>query len=635
MTHLLISLLLAAGALPSDTARVSETVITATRAPMSGDGGTLSTVSVVSREKLEASRNPSALSTLTARIPGFFLTQRGMLGYGVSGGSAGAMTLRGQSVLVLIDGQPQYQGIMGHPIPDACLADMAERIEVARGPQSVLYGSGAMGGVVNIITRRPPDGPSGPHAGTVGGTLGANPAETAARRPSDCISRTHAGLGAGSYATLLSDICQQVRIRDFSATATASYNRTRGHRPNEPFSQAAGGLKLGYDFSPRWTLSSETQFTQFFTANPGPADAPIVDSDQRVTRLTAALRLGHRYRRAEGALQIHYAKGRNKVDDGHTAGAPPRNYEFNSADDLLGLSVYESLSLAPGQTATVGADYFVFGGQQWNRMLADGTKQSEKDYHRRQITGYADLRQHIAQLLTLEAGVRADHHSTAGTAWTAQGGAIFRLPAEATLKASVSQGFRFPSLRELYTMSPANPDLREERSMNYELAYRQRLAGGKLEIGANLYYLDADNLIQTAIIDGRPRFVNSGTVYNTGLELEAALAAGRYWTVSANYGFTHMAHPLTATPRHKVCADIGFRKGAWQLNTGLQYVHGLYTSATTTENFLLWDARAAFRPCRVVTLWAKGENLLAQAYEINAGFPMPRATVTAGLSLDF
>ena len=57
------------------------------------------------------------------------------------------------------------------------------------------------------------------------------------------------------------------------------------------------------------------------------------------------------------------------------------------------------------------------------------------------------------------------------------------------------------------------------------------------------------------------------------------------------------------------------------------------SGSDTEEEFVLWNLRCTFRASRVVSLWVRGENLLAQRYEINAGFPMPRATVMAGLNL--
>ena len=118
------------------------------------------TISVVNRETIGQRSDPSLLPTLTEQVPGLFTTSRGVMGYGVSNGAAGGISLRGiggsptTGLLVLIDGHPQYMGLMGHPIADAYQSMLAEKVEVVRGPASVLYGSNAMGGVINIVTRR-------------------------------------------------------------------------------------------------------------------------------------------------------------------------------------------------------------------------------------------------------------------------------------------------------------------------------------------------------------------------------------------------------------------------------------------------------------------------------------------------
>ena len=137
---------------------IGEVVVTGTR--NATDIRHLSqTVSVVNRKKLEQAMQPSLLPVLTEQVPGLFTTSRGVMGYGVSNGAAGGISLRGLSggnarMMVLIDGHPQYAGIFGHPISDAYQTLLADRVEVLRGPASVLYGSNAMGGVVNIVTRK-------------------------------------------------------------------------------------------------------------------------------------------------------------------------------------------------------------------------------------------------------------------------------------------------------------------------------------------------------------------------------------------------------------------------------------------------------------------------------------------------
>ena len=180
------------------------------------------TISVVGRQKIVEGFQPSLLPTLTEQIPGLFVTGRGIMGYGVSGGAAGQMTLRGvgggptTGLLVLIDGHPQYMGLMGHPIADAYQSMLADRVEVVRGPASVLYGSNAMGGVINIVTRRM-------HEDGV---------------------KTDLHAGYGSYNTLETEVANQVRAGRFTSTVTGSYNRTDGHRRNMGFEQYGGYAKL-------------------------------------------------------------------------------------------------------------------------------------------------------------------------------------------------------------------------------------------------------------------------------------------------------------------------------------------------------------------------------------------------------
>ena len=104
-------------------------------------------VAVVGRDEIVRRQEASVLPLLTEQVPGLFVTGRGVMGYGVSNGAAGGISLRGvgggsaAQMLVLIDGHPQYMGLFGHPIADAYQSMLAERVEVVRGPASVLYGS--------------------------------------------------------------------------------------------------------------------------------------------------------------------------------------------------------------------------------------------------------------------------------------------------------------------------------------------------------------------------------------------------------------------------------------------------------------------------------------------------------------
>ena len=87
----------------------------------------------------------------------------------------------------------------------------------------------------------------------------------------------------------------------------------------------------------------------------------------------------------------------------------------------------------------------------------------------------------------------------------------------------------------------------------------------------------------------------------------------------------------------KLYVGTAFSKGRWNVSTGLQYVAGLYKELDPeeTEDFLLWNVRGSFRVLDGFDVWVKGENLLAQRYYINSLFPIPKATVMAGVNIKF
>ncbi len=117
-------------------------------------------------------------------------------------------------------------GLMGHPIADAYQSMLAERVEVLRGPASVLYGSNAMGGVINIVTRK---------------------------QQEEGV-KNNMQVGYGSYNTLQTEFSNRVKKGRFSSIVTGSYNRTDGHRSDMEFEQYGGYAKLGYDLSTFWKV---------------------------------------------------------------------------------------------------------------------------------------------------------------------------------------------------------------------------------------------------------------------------------------------------------------------------------------------------------------------------------------------
>ncbi|MBP5360800.1 MAG: TonB-dependent receptor [Bacteroidaceae bacterium] len=603
----------------TDSLALSEVVVTGTRSAVDVRH-TPYTVTVIDRPTLTAQNHTNVLPTVMQQVPSLLVTSRSIMGYGVSTGAAGGISQRGLSggagqLLVLIDGHPQYNGVYGHPISDSYQTLLAERVEVLRGPASLLYGGNAMGGVINIVTRAvPTDGVTG-----------------------------DATVAVGSYGTVQAEAATQVRSGRFTATVAAQYGRTDNHRPNMGFEQYGGYVKLGYDLATHWSLSADLDLTHFNASNPGAVTQLKLENDQWITRGAASIALLNHFDRTSGALTVYDNFGRHKINDGYNAdGGTPQTDYFRSRDAVAGVSWYQTARFAESTRLTVGLDYQHIYGRAFYTDRATGAVDTTQrrlmqsaHAHENEVAGYAALQQEILSCLTADLGVRYDHHSTAGGEWVPQFGLVWRPIATGELKGIVSKGFRNPNTREMYMYGTANHDsLRAERLWNYEISWRQRLIDGLLTYGINLFLLKCDNLIQT--VAGRN--VNTGELRNTGIELEARWRFAPNWAIATNHSLLHMRHHVVAAPRYKAFIGADYNGTRWSALCGLQYVHGLYTSVgadETTETFCLLNAAVGYALTRNISLWLRGENLLAQRYEYNLGYPMPRATVMGGVKVKF
>ncbi len=573
------------------------------------------TVNIIGRETLESTHKPSIVSSLNENVPGLFTTSRGVLGYGVSTGGTGGISIRGiggqptTGVLVLIDGHPQYQGTMGHSIADAYRGNGVERIEVLRGPASVLYGSNAMGGVINIVSHRSDD---------------------------NCVE-TDANVGGGSYGTFMANIANRTRRNKFSSMASVDYERTDGHRDNMHFWQLGGRIQIAVEPTEHWHIQTDADLTQFYSSNPGTVDNPYIDNDQKILRGSASLNIDNKHTKTAGGLSAYVSWGRHKIDDGYHEGDEPKTYYFRSTDRLMGISAHQSMTFWTGGRLTLGADVQRIGGRSWNEAKADGTETVLADEYINSTAGYAELRQDILSYITLDLGMRLDHHSTAGTATIPQAGLTWHVNGHTDFRVLTSKGFRNPTIKELYMFKSRNENLDAESLMNYEVAFSQFLVHRRLKWGMNLFLIDADNMIQTIVVDGNPRNENTGNNTHKGLEAEATFRLTPHSTVGLNYSYLYTQNAVLAAPKHKLNVFGRMRQGNFEGGTNIQYVSGLRTNISQdnshTEDFVLWNADVQYSFLPQAAAYLKAENILAKEYETVEGFPLPKATILVGLSV--
>lgn len=556
----------------------------------------------------------SLMPAINEEVAGLFVTSRGVMGYGVSTGAAGGIKIRGiggsptGGVLVLIDGHPQYMGLMGHSVADSYLSIMAGKVEVSNSPASVLYGSNAMGGVINII--------SSDYKG-------------------DGLITTLRS-SWGSYNSLRTELSSRYRKGAFGGIFNLSYDRTDGHRKNLDFEQLGLYSRFSYELNRHWSASADLSLSGFDASNPGTLNSPLEDNDAGITRGAGAMSLTNSYGISTGAIRLFYNFGIHEINDGYAPGAAPKDYLFNSRDHMFGVQLYQSLSPVKGNTINAGIDFQGFGGEAWNRFN-DGREVDIIDKRVSNYAAYLTVSQRLTSLLSISGGIRADQHSVTGTEWVPQGGLTLMLPGSSELKAYVSKGFRNPSIREMYMFPPQNPDLRPERIVSSELTYSSTAADRKLHYSIALYYIEGKDLISTVVRQGRPLNVNADRVENSGFELNVKYSHSDVLSFRGNYSYLHMKYPVLSAPENKLFAGMDFSPGKFTGSLGIQYISGLYKDVNNglKEEYLLLNLRLTYRASRMFSLFVRGGNLLDIDYEIISGYTMPGSTFDGGLSLTF
>ncbi|GHT70693.1 ligand-gated channel [Bacteroidia bacterium] len=594
-----------------DTILLNEIVVSGTKT-QTNRNQTPVTISVVEREELEESSESAILPILSERIPGLFVTERGVTGFGISTGSAGTVNIHGvgggNKVLMLFDGQPQWAGVFGHHIPDTYVSSDAERVEVIRGPASLLYGSNAMGGVINIITRKATE--NGIH-----------------------------GRGRflyGSYNTQKYMANVGAKKDKFNAYLSLNHDRTDGQRENSDFKITNGYLKLGYDISENWDVAGNVILADFSSTNPGSLTHPMFDNWAEALRGTYSFSVNNNYNKMNGAIQGFYNFGNHKVNDGYTTGGNPLSYLFKSDDYNTGFSIYESFRLIPENLFTVGLDFKQWGGHAWNDSI-NGKTGEIIDKSVNEFAPYLLLQHTFLNKLTVNIGSRLEINETYGKEWVPQAGIAFRVNDETSFKASASKGFRSPNIRELYISVPANPDLKPEYMNNYDFSYIQKLFNNKFGIEFTAFFANGKNMIARTTVNGKPKNVNTGEFINKGFEFALNYNVLPVLNLSGNYSFLQSDIQTTGAPKHQAFVNANWQISKFKLGASYQFVSGLYTDTETSnkETYGLLSARASYSPLKSISFFVNGENLTDTSYQMYTGFPMPGIVVMGGFDFRF
>lgn len=589
-------------------------VTTATRTP--ADPQTVgSAVTAISADELAAAQLSSVADAL-ALATGAPLFQSG------AAGATTSLFLRGANsnqTLFLVDGirlndaNTDYQAFLGGATVGA-----GDRLEVARGPQSTLYGAEAIGGVVSLTTAR-----------------------------GQGMPRSQVGAEAGSYGTISGSAATQGAHGADAWNFSAQAGHTDNARPDNRFDSRNAALRLDHAVSPAVDVGGTVRWYNGVLGSPGDRFTNDPNDHESESNLLATAFVDAKPGTGWRVHAILGGQDRRYIAD---TPAPNPPYDSPSATNI----VTNRRGVLDVQTTYTGFER--------NRITAGATGETDQtrstgfgkiDQHEQTLAVFAQDEFSPADDVYLTAGLRNDHFDTFGNATTGRATAAWLLiPRTVKLRASYGTGFRAPSFLDLYGRDAyyiGNPRLTPEHERGVDAGIDYYLPGARGSLSATWFQSDFRNLIEYDFSAFPSTEVNVGRARTQGVELAAR--ADLPGAVAATVSYTYLdAKSLDATgrqrllrrPLNEVSADLHRAFGGGiTAGVGVQYVGrradvDAQTYATVTDGgYSILRLYAAWQVTARLTLKARVENALDRKYEPVNGYPALGAAAYGGVEWTF
>jgi len=625
----LLSSAIVAAALPvqasaQDTEPKDEIIVTAANRTETELDKIGQTVSVIDLAEIER-RQTQNVADILRTVPGVTIARSGSIGGTTSVFIRGAES---DQTVALIDGvklnDPSSPG--GGFNFGNLLTGNIERIEVLRGSQSVLWGSQAIAGVVNMVTRRPTE----QLEVNARGEYGFRDTVNLAGNVSGKVGPLSASAGAGW----------------FRSDGISNFAESRGGRERDGYENVGANANVNLALTDTISLDARGWFSRGrfnIDGFPPPRFAFADVNEESITRelvgytgVNAALFDG-RFRNRLGFALTDTDRRNTALD-----GAPTETFRGEGRNERL---EYQGIvDIAKGWEATFGLEQEIstFSSSSFGAPASNGRA--------RIYSGYVQVVGELAEGFTVTGGVRHDDHDRFGGATTFGANAVYNLAATGTtFRASYAEGFKVPSLFQLLS-DFGNTALDPERSTGWDAGITQDLIGGRLQLSAVYFERDSTNLIlfiscpqpRTGICTNRP----SGTYDNIGLAtargaefavtlrpvdaLQVQFTHGTVDTRNGTIGTANFDRRLPRRPENSSSLLVDYR-WSFGLETGftLTNVSEAFDNASNTTRlpgYVLADLRAMLPIGDNLELTARIENLFDEQYETAFRFgQMPRA----------
>ncbi|MEL6692133.1 MAG: TonB-dependent receptor [Pseudomonadota bacterium] len=561
-----------------------------------------SSVTIITAEDIDALGFDFAADAIAA-APGVTVNSNGAFGGLASVRIRGAAT--GQT-LVLIDGVPVNDPTSASGGFNFARVDTEniERIEVLKGPQSTLWGTDAIGGVVSITTKRPDEG--------LGGSAFAEYGS---------FNTFRGGASVGN-SNEIGDF--RLAIAGTSSDGISKADENNGNAEDDAYEaltlSAKGGLNLGGDArlsaNVLWT-DAESEFDSFVFGDEGNVGDGDELSETEEVSANVSLTGSLFEDRLENLLLIGYSDiDRQNFEDGLP--------NFGATGDRM-LYRYQ------GTLGINQANKLAFGVER------EETTSGDEDTS---IDGFFALYEwQAAEALTLTGGVRLDDHSTFGNETTGRVAVAYNPSPQLTVRASWGQGFKAPTLFQLSGggFAAPNPNLRPETSEAIDAGIDWRSEGGRFEAGVTVFQTDIEDLISFAFSG----YFNEAQVETRGIELVGRVVLTDWLSVDANYAYIDAedtdGNPLRRIPKRS--GDVRFNvdpDGPFSGNVLVRYNGEEPNSATTTvDEWTRVDVTGSYDLNETVELFGRIENLFDEEYQQILGYGTPDLSGYFGVRLKY
>lgn len=595
-----------------------------------------SSVMVISSHEIERKQKATVLEVLKG-LPGLDVVQNGGVGGTTSIFIRGANS---EHTLVMIDGVEVNDSISpGRSYDFAHLTvDNIERIEVIRGPQSTLYGSDAIGGVVHIITKKGEGKPKF-FLSAEGGTY--------------TTFRESTGISGGNKW-----INYSLNLSRFDTDGISAASKKDGNYERDGYKNTSLSTRLGFtpmenldiDFILRY-VNAKTELDNFGGVG-GDDPNHVQESKQFFFKTQARFSLfDQRWVQKLGFAFNDYDRNiKNKKDPQHPFDSERGHYD----GQFLKFDWQHNLQLHKTNILIVGFEYEEEEGKSkyyWESLWGPG--ESVFPEKTANIKGYYIQDQiKLWDRLFATLGIRIDDHSRFGTETTYRIAPAYLVKETDTkIKGTFGTGFKAPSLYQLFAPATlwgpiGNKNLKPEKSKGWDFGVEQNLLKNKVTLGATYFRNDFEDLIQ---FDWGQGYVNIAKAKTEGVELFASAKPIDDLTLRINYTYTDTQDKTTdealiRRPKNKIGFDLNYRfLNNGNVNLGVVYVGkrddlDFSTSPSRRvklDQYALVNLAVSYDITKNFQLFGRVENLLDKEYEEAKGFGTPGLSFFGGMKLSF